>query len=375
VTTVRVDITTPEDNQLKVVWNDPEAPWGAYLINRALVEDCAKKVRSALDSMVDQALKGASAGDGGTLRQLAREGSMLHRALFLRESGEQDPAEVRDYYAAKPECRFRFRLPPGVSVPWGLIYPGVAKEVPESFSASACEPFWGLLRQSATLHERMKPNVIGSGAANLSLLRVTQTAPFKKAVAGLDGDERAFLDWIEKQYGGAVSTRESLEGIWAEKGASAGMLYFYCHANANELATDDDDPLTFTDLLLVLDSSSRPRGQSGCLMLLYGCSTAGPSNRGGFLSSANSGGFCGFVGTETKVPDVFALRFALRLIHRMFSTGETLGEAMAVMVRRHLPLSLLFSVYAHPDFRMPVAGMSLPMNDTDLIANPGTGKI
>jgi hypothetical protein len=67
---------------------------------------------------------------------------------------------------------------------------------------------------------------------------------------------------------------------------------------------------------------------------------------------ASTQGLCGFVGTETDVPDVFALRFSTSLLHLLFQRGKTLGEAMHCLYRDHFPLSLVYAVYAHRNFRM-----------------------
>jgi hypothetical protein len=44
------------------------------------------------------------------------------------------------------------------------------------------------------------------------------------------------------------------------------------------------------------------------------------------------------------------------MLDLLFRQGLTLSEAMLQLHRNHFPLSLLYGLYAHPDFRMPQAG-------------------
>jgi hypothetical protein len=146
-------------------------------------------------------------------------------------------------------------------------------------------------------------------------------------------------------------SRASLRKSGAAGVPEIGLLYFFCHASATALALGPEEMIESSDLFLMLSGANRPPGISGCLVLINGCSTAVGASSGDFLLATAQPGLCGFVGTETDVPDIFALRFSLGLIHLLFR-GLTLGEAMLRMYRDHFPLSLVYGLYAHPSFRM-----------------------
>ena len=73
------------------------------------------------------------------------------------------------------------------------------------------------------------------------------------------------------------------------------------------------------------------------------------------------GGYCGFIGTEAKIPDVFALRFANAFLTRLKYTGRKAVAIMGELRRDFWPLSLAYNLSCHPDFRfVPKANESAP---------------
>jgi hypothetical protein len=188
----------------------------------------------------------------------------------------------------------------------------------------------------------------------LRIVRVIHPDVFKTAAKALTSvTERSLPDWLTLRFGPAISTEAELKKIWKEIGSETGLLYFYCHANASTLALGVEERIEAGRLFLTLASSGRPPGRCGCLVLMNGCSTAVGDPSGDFLLSTSQSGMCGFIGTETEVPDVFALRFSLSLLDLLFRKGLNLGEAMQLLYTAHFPMSLLYGLYAHPGFRMP----------------------
>jgi hypothetical protein len=120
-------------------------------------------------------------------------------------------------------------------------------------------------------------------------------------------------------------------------------------------------------LFLNLCDAAHDERSSGCLVVINGCSTAVGSTSGEFLQSTSAQGLCGFVGTETDIPNIFALRFSLALLHLLFTEGLDLGEAIQYLHRSHFPLSFVYGLYAVPDFRMKkLEAPSILLNDKPL---------
>jgi hypothetical protein len=293
------------------------------------------------------------------LKKLARKGHELYRALFTKIAGDEDPERIKAHYAAFDDTlRFDFRVSNSVFVPWGLVYPSDPAALPDSWDGvldvtlwERYRAFWCFSRNVTTRYMRIRPDEIGD-ASSLAMLRIINTAIFDKASKGVAlRQEKAFIDWLAGSYGDPISAESSLETAWQEKASSTGLLYFYCHASATTLAIGADASIEAQRLFLLL-ADRRREARAGCLVLINGCRTAVGDSRGAFLLSTSTHGLCGFVGTETDVPDVFALRFSTSLLHLLFHGGKTLGEAMQRLQRDHFPLSLIYGVYAHPDFRM-----------------------
>lgn len=360
--TVRVDVKVENDRELKIVWND-ELPWLPYTISRHAVEDIACEIRRVLAEIVEAGLNNDLKSCAHILKNLAQRGCLLYEALFTKIGGEADPQRIRVYYEnLSTPFYLRFSVAESVFVPWGLVYSldaaTVSDEWPDDLNKKAWEPyrgFWCFEKQLSTMYYRIPPDAAGvdKDASMLDLVRVIHPKTFQNAVEPLsDHPEDGFLDWLKERYGEPLTTSKALEELWRKNGSHVGLLYFYCHASLTALALGESEKIEASRLLLMLSGAERTLDSQGCLVMINGCSTAVGAASGDFQLATARPGLCGFVGTETDVPDIFALRFSLGLLHLLFS-GLSLGEAMQQMYRDHFPLSLVYGLYAHPSFRMP----------------------
>jgi hypothetical protein len=388
--TIRVDVREVEDRrELKVVWND-DSPWPAYTIHRPAVEHCAREIRRCLRDLVTEGMKGGSASvrrSGPILKNLARRGAELYEALLTPANASAvHPSEIVEYYKQSPEpYRLRFCVSNSVFVPWGLVYPEDPEALPddlEAISAKTYSAFWCMSRELATVYERLPPDAIGVGqnASSLTTVCVVHPDALDAARESITGaSETALAEWFLDKHGRKIVTARDFKKHWRDAGSNTGLLYFYCHANASTLALGDDESVEASELLVTFGKAHRPKGRSGCLVVMNGCSTAVGDAASDFLASTSQPGMCGFLGTETDIPDVFALRFSLALLDLLFREGLTLGEAMQRLYTAHFPMSLLYGLYAHPGFRMPQpqAQGFMPVGETDNFSfdQLGTGKL
>lgn len=363
--TIRVDVKVQNERELKVVWND-ESAWQSYTIDRKAVEAASREIRKVLQELVAEAFAKRLAASGAKLKELAGRGAKLYHALFASMDNQDLADRIRAHYEDAEPFRLRFSVAPAVYAPWGLVYPATADEVealpvcPVTNELGPYAKFWCLSRQLATVYDRIEPDVVGRNydTSTLWMIRVINAKTFETVKKEIKegSSEIKMLGWLGERFGDPIVTLKGLERMWREVGSRTGLLYFYCHANATKLSLDDEEKIDSSDLLLMLSGSRRPPKTSGCLVVINGCSTAVGDPSGDFLAAASQHGLCGFVGTETDIPDVFALRFSLALLDLLFREGLTLSEAMLHMYRTHFPLSLLYGLYAHPDFRMPQEG-------------------
>jgi hypothetical protein len=356
VKTVSVEIKGKE-RELEVVWYDP-SPFPSYQINRKTVEYCAREIRRVLRELVDAALVNKLGLCGTTLKKLAEQGSLLHNALFSKTDDAGDPKRIRNYFDKLTEpYQLRFIVSDDIFVPWGLVYPRDSSELPEGFPENQLEvwevyrSFWCLDHQLSTIYHRISPDAAGD-ASPLDMLRVVHPDALATAVATLAKcPEDDFLAWLNDFSGEPLTTYREFREAWRKRGPQIGLLYFYCHANKTKLALGNDEKIEASQLYLLLEQD-RQLDSSGCLVLINGCSTAVGAAQGEFLQATSREGLCGFVGTETDVPDIFALRFSLSLLRLLFRKGLSLGEAMQCLYHEHFPLGLVYGLYALPDFRM-----------------------
>jgi hypothetical protein len=332
-------------------------------IHRHAVEDIAREIRRVLAELVEAGLNNNLKSCTHILKRLAEQGSLLYKALFTKIGGEADPQRIRVYYESlSTPFYLRFSVAESVFVPWGLVYPlntaTVSDEWPGDPNKSVWEPycgFWCFNNQLSTMYYRIPPDAAGADkdASMLDLVRVIHPETFQNAVAPLsDYPEDGFLNWLKERYGEPLTTSKGLEEAWRKNGSRIGLLYFYCHASLTALALGESEKIEASRLLLMLSGAERPLDSQGCLVMINGCSTAVGAASGDFQLATARPGLCGFIGTETDVPDIFALRFSLGLLHLLFR-GFSLGDAMQQMYRDHFPLSLVYGLYAHPSFRMP----------------------
>jgi hypothetical protein len=383
VKTIRVDVKPRSDRELKIVWND-EQPWPAYSVSRSAVENASRRIRDALKDLVQAALGGRLAGSGELLKNLAREGALLHETLFAATEGKEYANRVRRYYSEHEPFRLRFSVETSVFAPWGLVYPASADavetlQVTEDITdLGPYEKFWCIGRELATVYDRVPPDAAGYGydSSGLGLMRVVHRETFEEMRVKPDIASAAeLLTWLDATAP-MIVTAKDLRLAWKRCGAKTGLLYFYCHANATKLELSNVEGIESSELLVTLSSAPRTPNTSGCLLVMNGCSTAVGDPKGDFMVAASQEGLCGFVGTETDVPDIFAFRFSLALLDLLFREGLTISAAMLRLYRSHFPLSLLYGLYAHPDFRMPQAGMPKPVEITNLsLGAVGTGRL
>ena len=107
---------------------------------------------------------------------------------------------------------------------------------------------------------------------------------------------------------------EALAKQWRtrQKATPHSLLTLYCHSAGDQLSIDGKTITSYDFEQKFVSSDELPP----TLVLLAGCNTAvGELNRGFFKATAAEG-YCGFIGTEVKVPDIFTLRFVARFFDR-----------------------------------------------------------
>jgi hypothetical protein len=159
------------------------------------------------------------------------------------------------------------------------------------------------------------------------------------------------------------------------------VLYLYCHASAPDLAARgglDAASIVLADAAVTLEdlNLNAPVDQvlaGSPLVFINACESAemSPKFYEGFVPYFIAKGARGVIGTECKVPALFAAEWAQRFFERFFD-GEPLGDAVLGLRREFLqqhgnPLGLLYAVHCDGDTlvtpALAPAGTSTPSCD------------
>jgi hypothetical protein len=149
-------------------------------------------------------------------------------------------------------------------------------------------------------------------------------------------------------------------------------LYFFCHSDdfGNEAYSDESgnkDNLSLwiydeQDNLSIVDSAefgeySGVERECAEIVFFNSCDTARFQEDSRWLTHAWNNGLRGFVGTEVEVPAAAAWRFGIDFLKNLFSGQGTVLETMEALRFEgdYWPLTLLYGIYADPEFSLKIA--------------------
>jgi hypothetical protein len=356
--------------------------------------DAVDTARQALMSVVN------SPGDDGTLvfqtgldipeaqRQsalgtLARAGARLFQKIFLPNAASRDLkalAQLVRTLAGEPGVRLQLQVVTrDFPAPWGMLYLGDAREGAEL----SWDHFVGMRHVVEQLplvssFTPLPPDIVSDKpdlAVSLALNRAID------ADMGLDVVARQSRFWADAVVNRSplrVTTyaqRSDVVRALARDDNDQALIYFYCHATASTLGAKgglDASSLGLTDAIvslgdLNLDAPRDVQLKGSPLVFINACESAelSPLFYEGFVPYFMAKGARGVIGTECKMPALFAEAWAARFFDAFFS-GTPLGETFLQLRQDFLsehgnPLGLLYGVYCDADTRIaPALAAAIP---------------
>jgi hypothetical protein len=382
---IRVEVEPIGDKLLRFSWGNSTKTWsqGSYSVPRNYLEKMATEVRKALEALVADGLNNKFAQKTKCLNALADKGGDLRDAIFRKstegDGGAGDPEKIRARLAelrAKDQVQLNFNVPSGVHYPWGLAFdtPIDAQPKPDG-NLGVFENFWALKYRHSTTYVGIDDYGLDTPVSSLSVVSVESPvvmdrvdgylAELKKNLQelALQKLEEVHKVRIELQDRFQVITkRDELFQKWQQIKDQVVLVHFYCHADGAQLSLGILDEQQIKVTAFQKELKRIPGGKSvPCLVFMNGCLTAIGDPKDGFLEATGSSGYCGFIGTETKIPDVFALRFGMAFLHE-FLKGVSVVEVMDRLRRKHWPLGLAYSTYCYPSISVSPAA---PLGDLD----------
>ena len=360
MTDVRMDVKGDGDNcRLKINWGGAVADAGFYHVDGNRLAAAADKVRARLQDLVDAAQ--AKLPYEQALIDLAKEGAFLREEIFTSEEGEEEEYAaqgVREWFEGLEELSLHVTIDKRVYIPWGLAFDGDPEELVQDPS-KAMAGFWCMKYRLSSLYNRILDRVVSHPRSSdkVRIVALVNEKAWEDAKAKVKEPSIARSLRFFENPGQLLRTSAEFDKSWRkEKGnLNTDMLYFFGHASGGALELSRDDLIALDSFPRILRRSPL-QPQPACMIFLNGCQTAiGEDRQGGFLEATGSTGYCGFIGTEAKAPDDFALRFGSDFLIGMLLEGKAAIETMDELRRRYWPMSLIYNLSCHANFRFTIA--------------------
>jgi hypothetical protein len=351
-----------QEEVLEVRWFKGTQPHPRYNVRYKLIMQYAAAVREALQELVDAGRAKKSHDYGRLTRKLAEQGHELYKALFFGPTlaDRNQATKVQNWisqYLLAGQHRFTFLVSSKVQVPWGLIYdqPVPDDEGNSDPDSKKITHFWCQKYSAVTQYFGIPPIGIDKPwpGTSFNLLLGADENVWTTAFASLEAIEQSVLEeHLGKQT--PPFKFKTIFDTWImnhSTGKPYGLLSFFCHASGTSLCIGAEDlSATLFEQRFARDEPSDTAPPT--LVFLAGCETAIGELDEGFLEATGGPGFCGFIGTEAKVPDIFTLAFFTEFVARFYASGQNVGKVMDELREKHWPLSLVFSVCCPHDLTL-----------------------
>jgi hypothetical protein len=367
---IAIDVDADGGNQLKVKWRR-DLPWGkAYSVSRGMLVEFSDRVRGRLDTLVTAAMNGRVRSGGALLKELAVAGHRLYSALFHAVGDSGRAASIRRRLEGlSGEHQITVSMGTPLHIPWGLMYeddPKYLSGEENDVEFDHYRSFWCIKYGVASVYHLIDPEASDEPLSNerLRVHAIANGAVLARTAPLLAECGAPLWQWIVDRFGQPMYSQQDWLARWAAEYEEVVVLYFYSHADGGRIGLERD-AISANDLALDL-AQRQLSSRVPCLVFLNGCATAVGSPTGGFLEATAGERFCGFIGTEASIPEVYALRFGAAFLHAFLNGEGTVVEIMDSLRRKHWPLSLLYNVYCVPTLRL---SQTAPAADRLLVGN------
>ena len=287
------------------------------------------------------------------IRRLKEAGRSLEKALFRPDNPpSQELAIALKELPPKAELNI-YCSDQDVSLPFGFIFSGsnTYTHVNGQPSLNDFDDFW-VNRFKITVSVEgggCDSSNLNTDATHFRALYALHKSELVAAVPYL-GNSRERLKKLLKIEARDHYNWESAGRAWQKIRDKNNVVFVFAHSDGNWLELDDDhiDCLSFYDLL------SKNNTCYSTLLILNCCLSASGSEGASLLSVVARRGFCGLIGTEAEILNLYALACGTHLLWELCAGGKTLGQAFDNMQNeaRLFPLNLFYTCYANRDFRL-----------------------
>ncbi len=357
--------TTKQGEAIKFAWQSGD-DGAAYLVDPEPLRRASDNVRNVLGHIADQYAN----GDGDyrrSLNALAQAGAELMAVALTTRDGTYREDIVGVLGLKKRGTALTIFSDSTVEVPWNFIYAGNLLELKSSNSIDDFADFW---------HQLFKVRIRFSNGSmaprrtisreRIKTLLALHRARFVKArdfLTELSPALRAKIDKLLKYEAGETTDWIDCRAKWQTIKGEDSILYIFAHRNeGGKLCLEEegkirqDQPnkyeLTTGGFLEMFRKDNATAHKSSTLCFVNGCRTAGGSWGNSLLTATSAPGFQGFIGSEAEIPNVAATQYAVEFLYSLLEDHDTVDVAYEKAKSACFPLSLWYSCYAQPQFRI-----------------------
>jgi len=369
-----------QDQLVKLSWSTLESqsgyvtPFGVYCVAQTRLKDAAQGVRATLRDIADE-YRSSNANYKTHFPTLARAGERLKNAVFPRDS--ETAQDVLAYVASRGRSSsLNVTTDATVQVPWGFVYLGDPKKPPPltetiaDFADFLSVAFRIRIRYSLVSGSPLTRPISRQRVKTLLALHESRFENAKQVLFSDVDDEpvapghaknitQKMKRLLEHDVGWTVNWDECHEK-WKSIEQSDSVFYIFAHSDGKTLSLKDTEELEKNEKFkyeLQADGFENYFGKqkqdtSQTLCFINGCRTADGEWDNGFLSVTSAHGFQGFIGSEAEISNVWATRYAVEFLYRLIEEGKSVDEAYEELRELCFPMSLWYSCYAYPHFRV-----------------------
>jgi hypothetical protein len=341
-------------------------------LNSGLIRDRCRSLRQTLTALNEYVIQhnglneerdpGWTAYDA-CLQRIKTEGRGLRSAIF-RPDDPHAGALAEALEALPPNSHLDVSCSDtDVTLPLNFVYSGadITPRTPGKPSIDDFSLFW-LNRYRITMfvegsgcpRDRLE---VASGSATALYALHKRELENSSTYLGVDYFEK--LGVLTRMKVGGRYDWNSVRSAYQEIAAQDCVVFVFAHSDGDSLVLDQGDKidcLTFSDMLMLpLKREERVKAEERVKLLILNCCLSASGREGASLLSAVARrGFCGLIGTEAEIANVYALRCGVRLMWGLYRKEKSLGEAFEEMRGDPdlFPLNILYTCYANRDFRL-----------------------
>ncbi|WP_316158607.1 MULTISPECIES: hypothetical protein [unclassified Bradyrhizobium] len=361
----RLSVSPEEGDEFKLVWSDHFSDLQPYCVSGALVTKASEEIRGVLNALSKHyrecEVTGAKPDYSPFYPDLARAGAHLSEALLNRSSGEQGSADEARSLISSIEGQIPLTIVISgtpLHVPWSFAFRGDLDSLPPtSGTLGDFKDFWTNVFDINISYSRTTLlKAAHSKDAAPFVLHALHEEHFSNARALLTDAERAVVDQLLTLRIGNTTDWDTCRRKWRKSDDADSIIYIFGHSDGqNIFLSEDNDPKYILDANGFRLTFRKPAGaKSNTICFINGCRTCAGLLGSSFIAATASQGFFGFIGSEAEVSNLFAARYGADFMKKLCVDRLSVQDAFAAIRERQdlFPLSLLYSCYAQPDFRL-----------------------